>query len=223
MLIKKNNQKILGFQKKILRFAQNNLKNYPWRDIADPYNILISELLLHKTDSKKVEKLYPKFIDKFPTISHLYQAEPEQIDDLIKEIGLFYRAQRLKKIAEQIVNQFKENIPTSKEDLMSLYGVGEYISNAVLCFAFKKRVPIVDTNVIRVYERVFNVKSLKSRPHTDKKMWDFAEKILPKENYVEYNYALLDFASEVCRAKNPLCEICPIKSICVYRKEGGEK
>ncbi|MBE9592448.1 MAG: hypothetical protein IMF19_03105 [Proteobacteria bacterium] len=106
---------------------------------------------------------------------------------------------------------------------MSLYGVGEYISNAVLCFAFKKRIPIVDTNVLRVYERVFNVKSLKSRPHTDKKMWDFAEKMLPKENYVGYNYALLDFASDICRAKNPFCEICPLKSICVYRKEGGHE
>lgn len=220
MLIIKNNQKILGFQKKILRFAQNNLKNYPWRDTADSYNILISELLLQKTDSKKVEKLYPKFIEKFPTVYHLYQAEPEEIDNLIKEIGLFYRGQRLKKIGAQVVNQFKENIPDNKDDLISLYGVGEYISNAVLCFAFKKRIPIVDTNVLRVYERVFNVKSLKSRPRTDKEIWDFAEKMLPKENYVEYNYALLDFASDICRAKNPLCEICPIKSICEYRKEG---
>ena len=215
--------KFVEFSNRLLIWHFHNMKKFGWRETKAPYKILISEILLHKTDSKKVEKLYPKFIDKFPTIYHLYQAEPEEIDDLIKEIGLFYRGQRLKKIAEQIVNQFKGNIPTSKEDLMSLYGVGEYISNAVLCFAFKKGVPIVDTNVIRVYERVFNVKSLKSRPHTDKKMWDFAEKMLPKENYVEYNYALLDFASEVCRAKNPLCEICPIKSICVYRKEWGEK
>jgi len=220
MLIIKNNQKILGFQKKVLRFAQNNLKNYPWRDTADSYNILISELLLQKTDSKKVEKLYPKFIEKFPTVYRLYQAESEEIDNLIKDIGLFYRGQRLKRIAEQIVNEFNGNIPASKDDLMSLYGVGEYISNAVLCFAFKKRMPIVDTNVIRVYERAFNVKSLKSRPRTDKEIWDFAEKMLPKENYVEYNYALLDFASDICRAKNPLCEICSIKSICVYWKEG---
>ena len=222
MKLQKSSQ-MYKMQKSMLNWAKNNLKNYSWRGVSDPYKILISEILLHKTDSKKVEKVYPKFIDKFPTIYHLYHAEPEEIDNLIKDIGLFYRGQRSKKIAEQIVTKFTGNIPTSKEDLMSLYGVGEYISNAVLCFAFKKRVPIVDTNVIRVYERVFNVKSLKSRPHTDKKMWDFAEKMLPKENYVEYNYALLDFASEVCRAKNPLCEICPIKSICVYRKERGEK
>lgn len=215
--------KFVEFSNRLLIWHFHNKKKFGWRETKDPYKILISEILLHKTDSKKVEKVYPNFIDKFPTVYLLYQTEPEEIDNLIKEIGLFYRGQRLKKIAEQIVNQFKGNIPTSKEDLMSLYGVGEYISNAVLCFAFKKGVPIVDTNVIRVYERVFNVKSLKSRPHTDKKMWDFAEKVLPKENYVEYNYALLDFASDICRAKNPLCEICPIKSICVYRKEEGHE
>ena len=209
-----------NFANSILKWYDGHKKKFGWRETKDPYKILISEILLHKTDHKKVEKVYPNFIDKFSTIYQLYQAEPEEIDNLIKEIGLFYRGQRLKKIAEQIVNQFKGNIPASKEDLMSLYGVGEYISNAVLCFAFKKRVPIVDTNVIRVYKRVFNVKSQKSRPRTDKEIWDFAEKMLPKENYVEYNYALLDFASEVCRAKNPLCEICPIKSICVYWKEG---
>ncbi|HDL01995.1 MAG TPA: hypothetical protein ENH23_07165 [candidate division Zixibacteria bacterium] len=144
----------------------------------------------------------------------------KEIDALLKDIGLFYRGRRLKKIAERIVNQFEGNVPDKKEDLMSLYGVGEYISNAVLCFAFKKRVPIVDTNVIRVYERVFNVKSQKSRPRTDKEVWKFAEKMLPEKDYVEYNYALLDFASEICRAKNPLCEICPLKNICKYKKVG---
>jgi A/G-specific adenine glycosylase len=212
--------KFVEFSNRLLIWHFHNKKKFGWRETKDPYKILISEILLHKTDSKKVEKLYPKFIEKFPTVYYLYQAESEEIDNLIKDIGLFYRGQRLKKIAEQIVNEFNGNISDNKEDLISLYGVGEYISNAVLCFAFKKRMPIVDTNVIRVYERVFNVKSLKSRPRTDKEMWDFAKKMLPKENYVEYNYALLDFASDICRAKKPLCEICPIKSMCVYRKEG---
>ena len=129
--------KFVEFSNRLLIWHFHNKKKFGWRETKDPYKILISEILLHKTDSKKVEKVYPKFIDKFPTIYHLYQAEPEEIDDLIKDIGLFYRGQRLKKIAEQIVNKFTGNIPTSKEDLMSLYGVGEYISNAVLCFAFK--------------------------------------------------------------------------------------
>lgn len=207
-----------NFSKRLLFWHLHNKKEYLWRNTSDPYKILISEILLHKTDSKKVEKVYPRFIEKFPTLHHLYQAELEEIDNLIKGIGLFYRGQRLKKIAEQIINQCKGDIPGNKEELMSLYGVGEYISNAVLCFAFKKRVPIVDTNVIRIYERVFNMKSSKSRPRTDKEIWGFAEKMLPKENYVEYNYALIDFASDICRAKKTLCDICPVNDICEYKR-----
>ena len=209
-------------EKELLKWHKENRKNYPWRNTSDPYEILISEILLQKTDSKKVEKMYPKFIEKFPTPYHLYHADSEEIDSLIKDIGLFYRGQRLEKIAEQIVNQFEGNIPDNKENLISLYGVGEYISNAVLCFTFKKRVPIVDTNVIRVYERILNIKSSKSRPRTDKEMWKFAEKMLPENDYVEYNYALLDFASDICRAKKPLCAICPVKNTCKY-KGGGLK
>jgi len=205
-------------QNKLLYWCKDKIKNYPWRRTEDPYKILVSEILLHKTDTKKVEKVYPRFIERFPTVYDLYHGDPEEIERLIKDIGLFYREQRLKKIAEQIVNQFGGNIPDKKEDLMSLYGVGEYISNAVLCFAFKKRVPIVDTNVIRVYERVFNTKSTKSRPHTDKEMWKFAEKILPEKDYVKYNYALLDFASDICKAKKPLCTTCPVEDICEYKR-----
>ena len=102
------------------------------------------------------------------------------------------------------------------EGLLSLYGVGNYIGSAVLCFAYKNRVPIVDTNVIRIFKRVFSLKSLKSRPRMDRDVWKFAEEVMPEENYVSYNYALLDFASEVCRAKNPLCETCPLSDICSY-------
>lgn len=208
-----------NFANLILEWHNDHKKKFGWRETQDPYKILISEILLHKTDSKKVEKVYPAFIGKFPTIYHLYRAVPEEINNLIKDIGLFYRGKRLKKIAEQIVSSFEGNIPSRKEDLISLYGVGDYISNAVLCFAFKKKVPIVDTNIIRIYDRVFEIKSSKSRPRADKKIWDFAKKALPENNYVEYNYSLLDFASEICKAKKPLCGVCSVKDICEYKKE----
>ena len=208
-----------NFSDLILKWHKKNRKNYEWRETCEAYNILISEIFLHKTDSKKVEKVYPKFIERFPTVYDLYKAEDGEINSIFKEIGLFYRGKRLKKIAEQIVSSFEGNIPNRKEDLISLYGVGDYISNAVLCFAFKKKVPIVDTNIIRIYDRVFGIKSSKSRPHTDKKIWDFAEKVLPENNYVEYNYSLLDFASEICKTKKPLCDICSVKDVCEYKKE----
>lgn len=207
----------------LLDWWNPNRFDYPWRKTSDPYKILISELLLQKTDARKVELVFPKFVRKFPAVRNLYQVNVEEIEKLIKSIGLFYRARRIKRIAEQITDRFDGNVPNDKSALVSLYGVGDYISNAVLCFAFGEKVPIVDTNVIRVYERVFNLKSLKSRPRKDMRIWDFAERILPSEKYVEYNYALLDFASSICKAKNPQCRACPISNTCKWRgKSSGQ-
>lgn len=204
------------FKSKLLNWFKQNQKEYEWRKTSDPYKILISEILLQKTDSAKVEKVYPRFVQRFPTVEKLAEADVNEIGDLIKNVGLSYRALRFKKISHQIVRKFKGAVPEDMKGLLSLYGVGDYIGSAVLCFAYKNRVPIVDTNVIRIFERVFGLKSLKSRPRMDKDVWKFAEEVMPDENYVSYNYALLDFASEVCRAKNPLCETCPLSDICFY-------
>jgi A/G-specific adenine glycosylase len=202
------------FVRIVLQWHKTNRREFDWRKTTNPYKILVAEILLHRTDSQKVEKVYQRFIEKCPTIYHLHRMEQNQVFSMIRHIGLFYRAERLKKIADQVVNKFDGRIPDKKEELMLLHGVGQYISNAMLCFAFKKRVPIVDTNVIRVYSRVFNIKSVRTRPRTDKQLWIFAEKMLPEEKFVEYNYALLDFASAICRAKNPVCSVCKAKSIC---------
>lgn len=211
-----HNNKMKKMQNVILRFRKNNLTKYPWRKTSEPYNILISELLLQKTDAKKVSKVYLEFIKKWPTISQLYLAKIEDIEKIIKYVGLFYRAKRIKGIAEQIVHVFQGKVPNNKKELLALHGVGNYIANAVLCFAYQKRVPIVDTNVWRVYSRVFSLQSSKSRAYTDPKVWDFAESILPSEQCVEYNYALLDFASLVCRAKRPVCNSCEANTICNF-------
>ena len=202
------------FVRIVLQWHKTNRREFDWRKTTDPYKILVAEILLHRTDSQKIEKVYRRFIEKCPTIYHLHRIEQKQVFSMIRGIGLFYRAERLKEIADQVVNKFDGRIPDKKEELILLQGVGQYISNAVLCFAFKKRVPIVDTNVIRVYSRAFNIKSLRTRPRTDKQLWIFAEKMLPEEKFVEYNYALLDFASVICKAKNPLCNVCKAKSVC---------
>lgn len=198
----------------ILKWYETQGKKFEWRETYDPYKILIAEILLHKTDAQKAEKAYHKLIEKCPSIYHLYRMDLDKVQSVIKDIGLFYRARRLKKIADQIVNVFNGKVPDNEKDLGLLYGVGQYISNAVLCFAFKKRVPIVDTNVLRIYSRVFSIKSSKKRPHTDEQMWAFAKKMLPEKRFVEYNYALLDFASKVCKFKNPLCDVCVAREIC---------
>jgi len=201
----------------LLEWHKTHHRKFAWRETSDPYKVLIAEILLQKTDSQKAEKAYYRFIEKCPSIYHLHKMDLEKILDLIQDIGLFYRARRLKLIADQIVNMFDGRVPDGKKDLMALQGVGQYISNAVLCFAFKKRVPIVDTNVVRVYSRIFNIKSSKPRPSTDEQLWAFAEEQLPGKRFVDFNYALLDFAFLICKAKKPRCKVCPVNDVCKWQ------
>lgn len=203
------------FVSKLLAWRNSTCFHLPWRETSDPYRMLLSELFLRKTSRKQVKQIYAQFFSKYPDIQALSTADIDAIRKVIRPLGMgFVRAVALKNIAEIILRKHDGRIPNDREELLELPHVGSYIANAVMCFAFGKRVPIVDTNVIRVYERVFSLKSRKSRPQTDKEIWDFAEKALPLENYVEYNYALIDFGSEICRFKNPLCNVCIARTIC---------
>lgn len=95
---------------------------------------------------------------------------------------------------------------------MELPFVGRYAANAVLCFAFGKRRPIVDRNVIRIYERVFDT----DLHYRSDETWQLAENVLPEENVQRFNLTLIDFAAQVCVARTPRCEVCLLTDICQY-------
>jgi A/G-specific adenine glycosylase len=204
------------FAEKLIRWHQSNKRNFAWRVAQDPYEILVAEMMLQKTDASKVERTYSEFIKKYPNPYILANSDVSDIRKDINLLGIHQRAERLKKMAETLVNKFNGKVPDTKPELMELLGVGDYISNAVLCFAYKKDVPILDTNIIRILERVFSTKSEKTRPRTDKKMWQTIESMIPQGKAKEFNLSLLDFSAKVCTAKNPKHEICPLREICDY-------
>jgi A/G-specific adenine glycosylase len=129
------------------------------------------------------------------------------------------RARLLKAVAESIVASGEE-IPLDKKRLVQLPGVGEYVANAVLCFSMGADVPLVDTNAIRVVQRVFSFKSRKARPREDKAIWDFVSSLIPAKKGRLFNMALLDFGRLVCTNRNPQCPTCEVNSICDYYRLG---
>ncbi|NYE57174.1 endonuclease III domain-containing protein [Carboxydothermus ferrireducens] len=211
------------FTKNILEWSEKNLIWYPWREFKDPFQILISEILLRKTNSEKVSNIILKTLKKIPNVSALLAVSTDELENLLKPYGLSKtKALQLKKIVKILNEKFEGQIPSNKKDLMELPGVGDYISNAVLCFSFNMSVPIVDTNVIRLICRYFNFVSTKQRIRDDKKIWEFTASLLPEKNVKEFNYALLDFPKIVCKPKNPACDACVLASKCSYfnRKDG---
>jgi A/G-specific adenine glycosylase len=113
-------------------------------------------------------------------------------------------------------DRFQGEVPSDAEQLKGLTGVGNYIANAVLCFAYNRRAAVVDTNVIRVLARVFGLISKRSRPRTDPELWRAAAALLPRQRVKDYNWALLDLGKKLCTPRNPKCSACPLAPLCDY-------
>lgn len=194
----------------------NNRRTFPWRYSSNPYYVLVSEILLQKTDVAKIIEPFDVLTSRYPTILDLSKETPDELTPIFLNIGLFYRAERLISIAKQITEDFQARVPDNKEELLTIKGVGDYIAGAILCFGYNIRAPIVDTNVVRIVSRYFGYVSTKKRPRTDKNLWNFVESLLPHDNYMDFNYSLLDFSSAVCTHYKPMCATCPLQNSCHF-------
>lgn len=213
--------KISIFVEGILKWYEHNKRDYLfWRNTSNPYYILVSEMMLQKTTVKQVQDLVRKFLERFPTPKDLADASVEEIKELITPLGMEHkRAVRYKKWALMVMEKYGGQIPDSAEELISLPGVGLYMANSVLCLAFGKEVPLLDTNIIRILKRVFDIRSNKARARTDKTLWDFVKRITPHGRSKDMNLALLDYGALVCSAKNPKCSICAVSEICTSHEK----
>lgn len=199
------------FVTELLKWFKQNMRYFPWRRQGESaYNILIAELLLTRTLSTKVAKVYLPFIERFSCPESLVTTSVEVIEQFLTPLGLQRnRAKGVKKLAEVLVDKYGGKVPNSYGELLDLPYVGKYIAHAVLCFAYGYQVPIVDVNVLRIAKRVFDIT-------LEEEVWDKFAYLIPKGKAREFNYALLDFAALVCRAKKPLCTECPLgkKHVC---------
>ena len=203
------------FLKNLLSWYENNKRDFPWRRTEDPYEILIAELMLQKTQAASVVKVYGSFLKKYSNIRSLYDAKRDELENELQDLGLFRRRARdLKRIAENLVEN--NEIPKIKKELLELPGIGNYMANAILCFAFGEKIPIVDANVGRIISRFFKFE-VKSAPSRDKGLFLFLNELIP-DNARDFNYALLDFGALICKAQKPSCEECSLKSECSYYK-----
>jgi A/G-specific adenine glycosylase len=205
------------FAKLLLAWFYSNQRSFPWRQTSDPYQILLAEIFLRKTDAKKVLGVYERFLNQYQGIEEIAHANESDLANFLKPLGLYrHRAKELLNLAKTVLIAHNGEIPRSKQELLGLPGVGNYIANAVLCFAFGESVPLLDANIIRILIRVFSLKSNKKRPRDDPKLWQAVRQMIPKTQARDFNLALLDLAATVCCPKKPKCEICPVSSMCDY-------
>jgi A/G-specific adenine glycosylase len=199
-----------SFREDLLSWSESNLREYPWRKSDDSYRVLVAEILLQKTFADKVEPIYDEFVDRYPRLDALTEAKVEAVTSLLKPLGL--QNVRAKALID-IANEYADGgIPDDKEALLELPYVGPYAANATLCFAFDERRPIVDANVVRVFNRAFG---LDLTPQ-DEKAWEIADRVLPDQDYQRFNLALVDFGAKICTADSPRCLDCFYNDLCTY-------
>jgi len=204
----------------LLDWHLRNKRDFPWRRGASPYQLLIAEMLLTKTNAEKVEEVFEDFIASFPTPTDLAEADLASLHRKLRPLGLWrVKAKSLRRLGRELRTRYDGMIPREKSELLKLPGVGEYISSAIATQAFGASEVASDVNVSRVLGRVFSGNGMGIEQAAR-----LAKRIVPKESVLDFNQSLLDFGALVCGARNPLCPTCPFSRNCEYykRKRTGQ-
>lgn len=209
-------EKIKFFQQKLLLWFEENARQFRWRDPSlNPYQIIISEILLQRTKAETVSKFYDGFLSTFPDWESLAGAELIAIEEYLRPVGLYrQRASRLQKLAVYMVEK-SGVIPTQRNQLEEVSFMGQYIANAVELLIHGINKPLLDVNMARVLERFFGKRKMADIRY-DPYLQALSLKIVDNSNSKGINWAILDFSASVCRSSNPRCCDCPIKNCCNY-------
>ena len=207
------------------RFAKAHIRQLPWRrSNVTPFQLLVAEMLLKQTKASDVARIWPTFIRRYPTAKRLSAAPLSPLVRQLHTLGFQnQRATLLLRMAKYLQRQYSGQIPVTVRQLASIPGVGAYCATAVLSFALKKRLPIVDANVMRVYKRLTGDTPGRDLRRSET-VWAWAWSLLPTRDSHIHNYGLLDFADSIC-SRVPKCGECTLRTECSYSKltEAGTK
>ncbi|HZY09748.1 MAG TPA: A/G-specific adenine glycosylase [Bacteroidota bacterium] len=217
---------IKKFHSLLLHWYNVNQRPLPWRDTNNPYVILISEIMLQQTQVSRVREKLPLFLKKFPTLQKLAKSSKAEVIRAWQGMGYNNRAVRLHQMSKNIIKNYDGRIPSEASILKELPGIGDYTSSAVACFAFYKRVPVVDVNIRRVLSRIFWKMKSPSDMRKEEEIWRLAKKILPN-NCSRWHHALMDLGATICTSRKPFCTQCPVIELCkskfLHRHANREK
>ena len=199
----------------------------PWRGVADPYAVLVSEVMLQQTQVERVIPKYAAFMEAFPTLPALAESSPADVIRLWAGMGYNNRAVRLHRLAREVVLLHGGRLPSTVEELRRLPGVGPYTAAAVACFAFGAEVAVLDTNVYRVLSRVVYGVAAPSRsalgPVADALTPRGVDAPLPAG---AWHQALMDVGATLCLPSAPRCGACPLEALCAaspHLRGGGDR
>ena len=215
----KNNKSDSHFTHSLLYWHKNeNNRLFPWKETQDPYKIWISEILLQQTRAEHGIPYYIKFVEKYPKIEMLAQAPDEEVFRLWQGLGYYSRCRNLLATARYIYYELGGHFPDNYKEILALKGVGPYTAAAIASFAFNLPYAVVDGNVYRVLARHFGSFLPIDTTEGKKLFQELAQQLLPIDDAANYNQAIMDFGSLICKPQSPLCQQCPVQNTCYAYK-----
>ena len=200
----------------LIKWNRNkNKREMPWKGEKDPYKIWISEIILQQTRVQQGLTYYNRFIEAWPNIKSLAEANEQEVYKLWEGLGYYSRCRNLMASARYINDELGGRFPDTYEDILSLKGIGDYTASAIASFAFNQPYAVVDGNVFRVLARFFRIHAPIDSTEGKKIFRSLANMLLDKSNPAEYNQAIMDFGAIVCKPLLPSCSECPLQKKCV--------
>ena len=198
----------------------------PWQQNRDPYRVWLSEIMLQQTQVVTVKEYFLRFLDTFPTVEALARGSSEQVMALWAGLGYYSRARNLHRCAQEVVNDWGGQFPSSAQALQTLSGIGPSTAAAIASTCFHERVAILDGNVKRVLARWLGFDA--DIGDTASVKWlhavaqGLAEQVRNAEDMPTFTQGLMDLGATLCKPKQPACERCPMRQSCQALAKGRQ-
>ena len=202
------------YSERIIAWYLEHKRDLPWRGIADPYRIWVSEIILQQTRVNQGLDYYLRFVERFPDVRALAEADEDEVLKYWQGLGYYSRARNLHKAAKKVMADFGGVFPSEYKDILSLNGVGEYTAAAIASFAYGLPYATVDGNVYRVLARLFALSTPIDTPKGKAEFARLAQSLLPPDRAGLHNQAMMEFGALQCMPFSPDCDHCPLQSQC---------
>ena len=208
----------MAFAETLIAWYEEHKRDLPWRGETDPYKIWVSEIILQQTRVQQGWDYYLRFIDNFPNVRALAEADEERVLKVWQGLGYYSRARNMHAAAREVMAKHNGKFPETYDEILSLKGIGAYTAAAIGSIAFHLPYPAVDGNVIRIISRIFGICEDVSQPAVVKRITEICETQMDSTQPGVFNQAAMDFGAMQCVPRNPNCDDCPFQSDCYAYK-----
>lgn len=202
----------------LIQWSSANGRDFPWRrPEATTYEQIVVEVMLQRTTATAVARFYDRFFQRFPDWGTLAEASVEELEEFLRPLGLWRRRAKSLLGISAYARDNRGHFPRSVEEHSDIPAVGQYVSNAIRLFQHGESAPLLDVNMARVIERYVRPRKLADIRH-DPWLQEAAHWYSRGRESANKNWAILDFAAKVCKARAPACPDCPLRNSCTLWK-----